>query len=70
MVTAYLLQSYAECEHFHMDPSSFQRLFKRLITEDVGADLNQGFDTFIEKKGTNYFWRMPQTFRLMRYEKV
>ncbi|XP_024030655.1 decapping nuclease DXO homolog, chloroplastic isoform X1 [Morus notabilis] len=26
------------------------RLFKRLITEDVGADLNQGFDTFIEKK--------------------
>ncbi|XP_049376469.1 NAD-capped RNA hydrolase DXO1 [Solanum stenotomum] len=26
------------------------RLFKRLITEDVGADLNQGFDTFTEKK--------------------
>ncbi|KAJ7952603.1 Decapping nuclease DXO-like chloroplastic [Quillaja saponaria] len=26
------------------------RLFKRLITEDVGADLNEGFDTFIEKK--------------------
>ncbi|KAK4364508.1 hypothetical protein RND71_015866 [Anisodus tanguticus] len=26
------------------------RLFKRLITEDVGADLNDGFDTFIEKK--------------------
>ncbi|RZC74526.1 hypothetical protein C5167_050005 [Papaver somniferum] len=26
------------------------RLFKRLISEDVGADLNQGFDTFIEKK--------------------
>ncbi|KVI06217.1 RAI1-like protein [Cynara cardunculus var. scolymus] len=27
-----------------------ERLFKRLITEDIGADLNQGFDTFIEKK--------------------
>ncbi|XP_044485825.1 NAD-capped RNA hydrolase DXO1 [Mangifera indica] len=26
------------------------RLFKRLISEDVGADLNQGYDTFIEKK--------------------
>lgn len=26
------------------------RLFKRLITEDIGADLNDGFDTFIEKK--------------------
>ncbi|CAI0374269.1 unnamed protein product [Linum tenue] len=26
------------------------RLFKRLISEDIGADLNQGFDTFIEKK--------------------
>ncbi|XP_009594860.1 NAD-capped RNA hydrolase DXO1-like [Nicotiana tabacum] len=26
------------------------RLFKRLITEDVGADLNEGFDTFVEKK--------------------
>ncbi|XVF52461.1 hypothetical protein PTKIN_Ptkin05aG0019900 [Pterospermum kingtungense] len=26
------------------------RLFKRLITEDIGADLNQGFDTFVEKK--------------------
>ncbi|KAI4327206.1 hypothetical protein L6164_019694 [Bauhinia variegata] len=26
------------------------RLFKRLITEDVGADLNEGFDTFIAKK--------------------
>ncbi|XP_060207467.1 NAD-capped RNA hydrolase DXO1 isoform X1 [Lycium barbarum] len=26
------------------------RLFKRLITEDVGADLNDGFDTFVEKK--------------------
>ncbi|KAK3023216.1 hypothetical protein RJ639_043328 [Escallonia herrerae] len=25
------------------------RLFKRLITEDIGADLNAGFDTFIEK---------------------
>ncbi|POO03100.1 RAI1-like [Trema orientale] len=26
------------------------RLFKRLITEDIGTDLNDGFDTFIEKK--------------------
>ncbi|KMT11859.1 hypothetical protein BVRB_5g105550 [Beta vulgaris subsp. vulgaris] len=26
------------------------RLFKRLISEDVGADLNEGFDTFSEKK--------------------
>ncbi|XP_057477188.1 NAD-capped RNA hydrolase DXO1-like isoform X1 [Actinidia eriantha] len=26
------------------------RLFKRLISEDVGADLNEGFDTFIKKK--------------------
>ncbi|CAA2994124.1 Hypothetical predicted protein [Olea europaea subsp. europaea] len=26
------------------------RLFKRLITEDIGADLNEGFDTYIEKK--------------------
>ncbi|GMI95629.1 hypothetical protein HRI_003232200 [Hibiscus trionum] len=26
------------------------RLFKRLITEEIGADLNQGFDTFTVKK--------------------
>ncbi|XP_065877628.1 NAD-capped RNA hydrolase DXO1 [Euphorbia lathyris] len=26
------------------------RLFKRYVSEDVGADLNEGFDTFIEKK--------------------
>nr|DAD18294.1 TPA_asm: hypothetical protein HUJ06_019757 [Nelumbo nucifera] len=26
------------------------RLFKRLITEDVGADLNEGFESFVEKK--------------------
>ncbi|KAK9698867.1 hypothetical protein RND81_08G137200 [Saponaria officinalis] len=26
------------------------RLFKRLISEDIGADLNEGFDTFVEKK--------------------
>ncbi|XP_043687100.1 NAD-capped RNA hydrolase DXO1-like [Telopea speciosissima] len=26
------------------------RLFKRLITEDVGADLNVGFESFIDKK--------------------
>ncbi|CAA2977802.1 Hypothetical predicted protein [Olea europaea subsp. europaea] len=25
------------------------RLFKRFITEDIGADLNEGFDTYIEK---------------------
>ncbi|KAL6178473.1 hypothetical protein ACLB2K_049991 [Fragaria x ananassa] len=31
------------------DESSL-RLFKRLITEDIGADLNQGFDTFTAKK--------------------
>ncbi|XP_030947043.1 decapping nuclease DXO homolog, chloroplastic-like isoform X2 [Quercus lobata] len=33
----------------HFDDRSL-RLFKRLISEDVGADLNEGFDTFIEKK--------------------
>nr|XP_043630974.1 NAD-capped RNA hydrolase DXO1 [Erigeron canadensis] len=33
----------------YFDDSSL-RLFKRLITEDIGADLSQGFDTFIEKK--------------------
>ncbi|KAK9068047.1 hypothetical protein SSX86_012158 [Deinandra increscens subsp. villosa] len=33
----------------YFDDSSL-RLFKRLITEDLGADLNQGFDTFVEKK--------------------
>ncbi|KAK4489181.1 hypothetical protein RD792_004975 [Penstemon davidsonii] len=26
------------------------RLFKRLITEDIGSDLNEGFDTFIPRK--------------------
>ncbi|KAL7109016.1 hypothetical protein ACP275_06G149900 [Erythranthe tilingii] len=26
------------------------RLFKRLITEDIGSDLNEGFNTFIPKK--------------------
>ncbi|GMH22622.1 hypothetical protein Nepgr_024465 [Nepenthes gracilis] len=26
------------------------RVFKRLITEEIGVDLNQGFDTFTEKK--------------------
>ena len=25
--------------------------FEELVSEDVGADLNEGFDTFIEKKG-------------------
>ncbi|CAH9108012.1 unnamed protein product [Cuscuta europaea] len=33
----------------YFDDSSL-RLFKRLITEDIGADLNEGFDTFIEKR--------------------
>ncbi|KAI3756579.1 hypothetical protein L1987_56401 [Smallanthus sonchifolius] len=33
----------------YFDDSSL-RLFKRLITGDIGADLNQGFDTFVEKK--------------------
>ncbi|KAL5551282.1 hypothetical protein UlMin_001458 [Ulmus minor] len=33
----------------HFDERSL-RLFKRLITEDIGADLNEGFDTFTEKK--------------------
>ncbi|KAH9776898.1 Decapping nuclease DXO-like [Citrus sinensis] len=32
------------------EPVLKERLFKRLISEDVGADLNEGFDTFIEKK--------------------
>ncbi|XP_061343932.1 NAD-capped RNA hydrolase DXO1 isoform X2 [Gastrolobium bilobum] len=27
-----------------------ERLFKRHVTEDVGADLNEGYDTFIAKK--------------------
>ncbi|KAK4761611.1 hypothetical protein SAY87_029495 [Trapa incisa] len=33
----------------HFDDRSL-RQFKRLITEDVGADLNEGYDTFIQKK--------------------
>ncbi|KAL7594739.1 NAD-capped RNA hydrolase DXO1 [Lactuca sativa] len=41
--------SRVESGEVYFDDSSL-RLFKRLITEDVGADLNQGFDTFIEKK--------------------
>lgn len=28
-----------------------QRLFKRRVSEEIGADLNQGYDTFIEKRG-------------------
>ncbi|KAK9984817.1 hypothetical protein SO802_034342 [Lithocarpus litseifolius] len=36
----------------HFDDRSL-RLFKRLISDDVGADLNEGFDTFIEKKRPN-----------------
>ncbi|GKA58072.1 DNA polymerase epsilon catalytic subunit A-like protein [Tanacetum coccineum] len=37
----------------YFDDSSL-RLFKRLITEDIGVDLNQVFDTFIEKKELSY----------------
>ena len=32
----------------------FQRLFKRHVSEDIGADLNQGYDTFIEKIGNGF----------------
>ncbi|XP_051119508.1 NAD-capped RNA hydrolase DXO1 [Andrographis paniculata] len=41
------------------------RLFKRLITEDVGTDLNQGFDTFTEKKdlGSQGFGDLLATIR-------
>ncbi|KAF6135390.1 hypothetical protein GIB67_027264 [Kingdonia uniflora] len=31
------------------------RLFKRLISEEVGADLNQGFESFIEKRGMSLY---------------
>lgn len=33
----------------HFDDRSL-RLFKRLVSEDVGADLNKGFASFVEKK--------------------
>ncbi|PPD75470.1 hypothetical protein GOBAR_DD27603 [Gossypium barbadense] len=36
------------------------RLFKRLITEEIGADLNQGFDTFIEKKAYPVIFAGPE----------
>ncbi|CAK9173329.1 unnamed protein product [Ilex paraguariensis] len=42
--------SHAEGGDVYFDDRSL-RLFKWLITEDVGADLNEGFDTFIEKQG-------------------
>ena len=35
-------------------PLSLFWLLKHLITEDIGADLNDGFDTFIEKKGISF----------------
>ncbi|CAA0841857.1 Decapping nuclease DXO homolog- chloroplastic [Striga hermonthica] len=40
-------------------------LFKRLITEDIGADLNEGFDTFIAKKdrGSQGFGDLLATIR-------
>ncbi|KAB1215710.1 hypothetical protein CJ030_MR4G004748 [Morella rubra] len=41
--------SRVEGGHVYFEDLSL-RLFKRLITEDIGADLNQGFDSFIEKK--------------------
>ncbi|GAA0183494.1 hypothetical protein LIER_30895 [Lithospermum erythrorhizon] len=41
--------SRAEGGDVYFDDRSL-RLFKRLITEDIGADLNEGFDTFVEKK--------------------
>ncbi|KAJ4712608.1 Decapping nuclease DXO-like chloroplastic [Melia azedarach] len=45
------LASYSRVEggEIYFDDRSL-RLFKRLISEDVGADLNEGFDTFVEKK--------------------
>lgn len=43
--------------------NSHQRLFKRLITEDIGADLNDGFDTFIEKKGKILVYLFPEPYR-------
>lgn len=44
------------------------RLFKRLISEDVGADLNEGFDTFIEKKdlGSQGFGNLLDCIRQKR----
>ncbi|KAI3453466.1 hypothetical protein Pfo_010129 [Paulownia fortunei] len=41
------------------------RLFKRLISEDIGTDLNEGFDTFIEKKdlGSQGFGDLLATIR-------
>ncbi|XP_042020926.1 NAD-capped RNA hydrolase DXO1-like [Salvia splendens] len=41
------------------------RLFKRLITEDIGTDLNEGFDTFIPKKdlGSQGFGDFLSTIR-------
>lgn len=44
----------------------YQRLFKRLITEDIGADLNQGFDTFTAKKGVLLF-QLVQLYLRMNY---
>ncbi|RDX62864.1 Decapping nuclease DXO-like, chloroplastic, partial [Mucuna pruriens] len=41
--------SRAEGGEVYFDDRSL-RLFKRHITEDVGADLNEGYDTFIPKK--------------------
>lgn len=29
----------------------FKRLLRNLVAEDIGTDLNQGFDTFTEKRG-------------------
>ncbi|GJV53583.1 hypothetical protein Tco_1449324 [Tanacetum coccineum] len=39
-------------------------LFKRITTEDIGIDLNQGFDTFIEKKGNINSQHSPDSIEL------
>lgn len=56
MIPAVLLIIISFCTYFFY--SHCQRLFKRLITEDIGADLNQGFDTFIDKKGMLCLWKI------------
>ncbi|CAM8906554.1 unnamed protein product [Rhodiola kirilowii] len=47
--TEFACYSRVEGGEVYFDDRSL-RLFKRLISEDVGADLNEGFDTFTEKK--------------------
>ncbi|GKU95655.1 hypothetical protein SLEP1_g8986 [Rubroshorea leprosula] len=38
----------------------YWKFFKWLATEDVGADLNEGFDTFIDEKGNFVFYSKPE----------